>query len=269
MWIDVEGGGENQLLPLLESLADTSKVVDLQELLKRLAFNMLCKVKKWVGAGSEKRLKDAEEEVRAYVEGIIRDKKRKIDEDRENHGEENLLSRLLIAGNDEEAIRDMAISFIMADRDTTSAAMTWFFWLLSCDSVIEQELVKEINTMEKSLLNYESLKALKLLKACLCESMRLLSTSSLGLKACHGRRLIARWHSSQCRRQGNLSIVTDPRVRLGKEMAFIQMNYVVASILRQFEIKPFVSEKPVFVPLLTAHMAGGLKVVIQKRDDSR
>ncbi|CBI15656.3 unnamed protein product, partial [Vitis vinifera] len=56
-----------------------------------------------------------------------------------------------------------------------------------------------------------------------------------------------------------------PRVCLGKEMAFIQMKYVVASILRRFEIRPAGSNRPVFVPLLTAHMAGGFKVVVRKR----
>ncbi|KAL6177627.1 hypothetical protein ACLB2K_049152 [Fragaria x ananassa] len=57
-----------------------------------------------------------------------------------------------------------------------------------------------------------------------------------------------------------------PRVCLGKEMAFIQMKYVMASVLRRFEIKPVHKmDKPVFVPLLTAHMAGGLKVLVQKR----
>ncbi|XP_012483958.1 cytochrome P450 94B3 [Gossypium raimondii] len=348
---------ENNLLPLLESLAETSEVVDLQELLKRLAFNMICKVslgvdrccldpsqpvsplneafdtaskisakrgaaplflvwkvKKWVGVRSEKRLKNAVEEVRTYVEGIIRGKKRKIDESGENHGED-LLSRLISAGNDKEVTRDMVISFIMAGRDTTSAAMTWLFWLLSCHPVIEKELVKEINNREKILLDYESLnKELKLLKASLCESMRLYPPVPWDSKHAMADDLLpdgtpvqagdrvtyfpygmgrmealwgedwyefkpSRWFVEPTSyHEGSLKKVcpykfpvfqAGPRVCLGKEMAFIQMNYVAASILRQFEIKLVVSEKPVFMPLLTAHMAGGLKVVIQKRDHSR
>ncbi|XP_022773646.1 cytochrome P450 94B3-like [Durio zibethinus] len=346
---------ENQLLPLLESLAEASEVVDLQDLLRRLAFNMICKVslgvdrcnldtslpvwplnkafdmaseicakrgaaplflvwkvKKWLGVGSEKRLKDAVEEVRAYVEEIIRDKKKKMDESGENCGED-LLSRLIFAGHDEEVIRDMTISFIMAGRDTTSAAMTWLFWLLSRNPVIEQELLKEIKNMEESLLDYVSLKGLKLLKATLCESMRLYppvawdSKHALvddmlpdGTLVQAGDRVTyfpygmgrmealwgkdwhefrpSRWFIEPTCQGGSIKNVcpykfpvfqAGPRVCLGKEMAFIQMKYVVASILRQFEIKPVVSEKPVFVPLLTAHMAGGLKVVIQKRDHSR
>ncbi|XWS40595.1 hypothetical protein CRYUN_Cryun17cG0009200 [Craigia yunnanensis] len=346
---------ENQLLPLLESSAEASEVVDLQDLLRRLAFNMICKVslgvdrcyldpslpvsplnkafdmaseicakrgaaplflvwkvKKWLGVGSEKRLKDAVEEVHAYVEEIIRGKKKKIYESGENCGED-LLSRLILAGHDEEVIRDMAISFVMAGRDTTSAAITWLFWLLSCHPVIEQELLKEIMNMEERLLDYESLKELKLLKASLCESMRLYPPVAWDSKHAMVDDLLpdgtliqagdrvtyfpygmgrmealwgkdwyefrpSRWFIEPIYQGGPLKKVcpykfpvfqAGPRVCLGKEMAFIQMKYVVASILRQFEIKPVVSEKPVFVPLLTAHMAGGLKVVIQKRDHSR
>ncbi|CAN0925386.1 Cytochrome P450 94B1 [Linum grandiflorum] len=57
-----------------------------------------------------------------------------------------------------------------------------------------------------------------------------------------------------------------PRVCLGKEMAFVQMTYVMASILRRFEIRLVSSDKPVFVPLLTAHMAGGLNVLVKRRE---
>ncbi|XWS30502.1 hypothetical protein CRYUN_Cryun24cG0123100 [Craigia yunnanensis] len=346
---------ENQFLPLLESLAEASEVVDLQDLLRRLAFNMICKVslgldrcyldpslpvsplnkafdmaseicakrgaaplflvwkvKKWLGVGSEKRLKDAVKEVHAYVEEIIRDKKKEIDESGENCGED-LLSRLILAGQDEEVTRDMAISLIMAGRDTTSAAMTWLFWLLSCHPVIEQELLKEIKNMEESLLDYESLKGLEYLKASLCETMRLYPPVAWDSKHAMVDDLLpdgtlvqagdrvtyfpygmgrmealwgkdwykfrpSRWFIEPSYQGGSLKKVcpykfpvfqAGPRVCLGKEMAFIQMEYVMASILRQFEIKPVFSEKPVFVPFLTALMAGGLKVMIQKRDHSR
>ncbi|CAI0457622.1 unnamed protein product [Linum tenue] len=60
-----------------------------------------------------------------------------------------------------------------------------------------------------------------------------------------------------------------PRVCLGKEMAFVQMTYVVASILRRFEIRPVSQKRPVYVPLLTAHMAGGLNVLVKRRCQSK
>ncbi|TYG73326.1 hypothetical protein ES288_D04G092400v1 [Gossypium darwinii] len=261
----------------------------------------------WIG----EKVRDAVEEVHAYVEEIIRNRKKKMDESQENCGED-LLSRLILAGCDEEVIRDMIINFIMAGRDTTSAAMTWLFWLLSCHPVIEQELLKEIQRNDKRLSDYESLEGLKLLKASLCESMRLyppvawdskhamvddmLPDGTLvqagdrvtyfpygmgRMEALWGKDCIefrpSRWFIEPSHQGGSLKKVSPykfpvfqagPRICLGRDMAFIQMKYVVASILRQFEIKPIRSEKPIFVPLLTAHMAGGLKVLIKKRDHS-
>nr|DAD45195.1 TPA_asm: hypothetical protein HUJ06_003425 [Nelumbo nucifera] len=71
----------------------------------------------------------------------------------------------------------MVISFIMAGRDTTSTAVTWLFWSLCRHPNTEKDVVKEVvitlgNDEQKSL-DYEPLKDLPLLKACLCESMRL------------------------------------------------------------------------------------------------
>jgi cytochrome P450 len=341
---------ENQLLPVLESLATANEVVDLQDLLRRLAFNMICKVslgidrccldpslpvsplakafdmasgisarrgaaplfivwktKRWLGVGSERRLKDAVEEVHAYITGIIHNRKKKI-----NQGEvcnEDLLSRLISAGHEDEVIRDMMISFIVAGRDTTSAAMTWLFWLLSRHHDIEQEVVKETEFVRGKMMDYESLGELRLLKACLCESMRLyppvawdskhaivddLLPDGTFVKA--GDRLTYfpygmgrmeslwgkdwcefkpdRWFLEPDKERGPLKKVcpykfpifqAGPRVCLGKEMAFIQMKYVVASVLRRFELRPIGPDQPAFVPLLTAHMAGGLKVLVRKR----
>ncbi|XP_010550730.1 PREDICTED: cytochrome P450 94B3 [Tarenaya hassleriana] len=56
-----------------------------------------------------------------------------------------------------------------------------------------------------------------------------------------------------------------PRVCLGKETAFMQMKYVIGSVLRRFEIVPVCNNRPIFVPLLTAHMASGFKVKIKRR----
>nr|DAD24894.1 TPA_asm: hypothetical protein HUJ06_026358 [Nelumbo nucifera] len=69
----------------------------------------------------------------------------------------------------------MVISFIMAGRDTTSAAMTWLFWSLSRHPNSEKDVVKEVvttlgNNGQKSL-DYEALKDLPLFKACLSDGL--------------------------------------------------------------------------------------------------
>lgn len=57
-----------------------------------------------------------------------------------------------------------------------------------------------------------------------------------------------------------------PRTCLGKEMAFVQMKFVASAVLRRFKFRPVDEGRtPAFVPLMTAHMAGGLNVTVRRR----
>ncbi|KAI3842458.1 hypothetical protein MKX03_035065 [Papaver bracteatum] len=358
---------KDRLLPILESAAKTGKVLDMQELLRRLAFDVVCKVslgtdpgclepslaisplatafdiasmisarrgaaplfiiwkiKRALKIGTEKTLKEAVEHVHQSVAEIIQSKKEKLkqlqakDDYSAVDSEEDLLSRLISAGHDEEFIRDMVISFIMAGRDTTSAAMTWLFWSLSRYPNVEADLVKEVqknlndNDEKERLLDYEELKEMGLMKACLNETMRLYPPVAWdskhplvgdvlpdGTRVQSGDRVTYfqygmgrmeelwgkdrlefkpdRWFVEPDKVEGgvlkNVSpykfpvFQAGPRVCLGKEMAFIQMKYVVSFILNRFQLRPVINtDKAVFVPLLTAHMAGGFNVKVIERD---
>ena len=74
---------------------------------------------------------------------------------------------------DEKFVTDIVISFLIAGRDTTSAALTCYFWLLSQHPEVQSKVVKEIRNIPKSLLNYEEVKDLVYIHASLCECMRL------------------------------------------------------------------------------------------------
>ncbi|KAG8384967.1 hypothetical protein BUALT_Bualt04G0173200 [Buddleja alternifolia] len=353
---------EKKLMRVLESAADEveDKSVDLQDLLRRLAFDLVCKVslgydpccldydsldksnpiieafdvastmcarrgaaplsamwkmKRFFNLGSEKRLGEAIRRIHSFINGVIRDKKIILLGGSEKLGpvESDLLSKLVLDGKKDEFVRDTIISFIMAGRDTTSAAMTWLFYLLSCHPDVENEVVKEMEHVkddEKIMSEYESLKELRLLKACICESMRLFPPIAWDSKHAvaddffpdgtpirAGDRVTyfpygmgrmeglwgedrlefkpERWISEA--EEGRIKALKNvdpykfpvfqagPRVCLGKEMAFIQMKYVVVSILKRFRIRPVAQDRPVFVPLLTAHMAGGFKVFVRRR----
>ena len=85
------------------------------------------KFKKLLNIGSEKRLKNAILEVREFALNIIKEKKQRLGE-KESLDSVDLLSRFLSSGHsDENFVTDIVISFILAGRDTTSAALTWFF----------------------------------------------------------------------------------------------------------------------------------------------
>lgn len=234
------------------------------------------------------------------------------------------MSRLLSAGHDEEVVRDMVISFILAGRDTTSSAMTWLFWLLSKHPSIKQKIVNEVGDIinnrtstaaAAAALGFEDLQEMNFLRASLCESMRLYPPVPWDSKHAEAATILPdgtwvgegdrvtyfpygmgrmeelwgkdrfefkpdRWFNNEPGCDGDDSgmvmksvspykfpiFQAGPRVCLGKEMAFIQMKYVMASVLSRFEIRPVCDlDQPNFVPLLTAHMAGGLKVLVQKR----
>lgn len=337
---------QNRLIPILDAAADVGRILDMQDVLRRFAFDTICKVsmgmdpcclddlskpppqlatafdaasgisamrgtapvsaiwklKRMFNLGMEKDLKEAVALVHSCVDEMIRSKRQSMVESSGG----DLLSRFLEAGIDDVIVRDMVISFLMAGRDTTSAAVTWLLWLLTGHREIENQVVEEITASSGDhSLSFDDLKQMNFIKACLCESMRLYppvvwdskhaakdDVLPDGTPVQKGNRVTyfqygmgrmeALWGKDRLEFRpdrwldegGAVKAVSPykfpvfqagPRVCLGKEMAFIQMKYVVAAILRRFELLPARSEPPVFLPLLTAHMAGGFNVRVSCR----
>ncbi|XVF21638.1 hypothetical protein REPUB_Repub12eG0107800 [Reevesia pubescens] len=130
------------------------------------------KIKRFFNVGSEKRLKIAVSRVRNYAKKIVKEKKQEL-ADKSSLESVDLLSRFLSSGHsDEDFVTDIVISFILAGRDTTSAALTWFFWLIYKHPEVEKEILKEIK--EKSNMPvFEEVKDMVYTHASLCECMRL------------------------------------------------------------------------------------------------
>ncbi|XP_051116158.1 cytochrome P450 94B3 [Andrographis paniculata] len=269
------------------------------------------KLKRALNLGMEKELKDAVKLVHGCVDEMIRSKRESMDGKLESG--RDLLSRFLEAGMDDEVVRDMVISFLMAGRDTTSAAVTWLLWLLTGHREAEQQVVEEVSSIITAgggggTMGFDNLKEMNYVTACLNESMRLYppvvwdskhaandDVLPDGTRVRRGNRVTyfpygmgrmeALWGKDclEFRPErwldggGGVARVSPfkfpvfqagPRVCLGKEMAFIQMKYLVASVLTRFELLPVRHDPPVFVPLLTAHMAGGFNVRVRRRTSS-
>ncbi|XP_014495272.1 cytochrome P450 94A1-like [Vigna radiata var. radiata] len=272
---------------------------------------LVWKVKRALNIGSEKRLRMAVREVHEFAKNIVREKKRELKE-KESLESVDMLSRFLSSGHsDEDFVTDIVISFILAGKDTTSAALTWFFWLLSKYPRVEQEIVKEI--MEKSEAPvYDEVKHMVYTHAALCESMRLYPPVPMDTKEAveddvlpdgtvvkKGTlvtyhvyamgRLESIWGEDweefkperwlQKIESGKWKFVpkdsftypvfqAGPRMCLGKDMAFMQMQSVVAGILRRFAVVPTVAEgvEPNFISFLSSQMEGGFPVKIIERE---
>ncbi|XP_058207357.1 cytochrome P450 94A1-like [Rhododendron vialii] len=133
---------------------------------------LLWRAKRCLNLGSEKNLRKAVDEVRKFAKEIIKEKKQLLNEKSEIDSFD-LLSRFLSSGHsDEEFVTDIVVSFILAGRDTTSAALIWFFWVVSNHPNVEKEILREIHEKSEAPI-FEEVKDMVYTHASLSESMRL------------------------------------------------------------------------------------------------
>ncbi|URE24511.1 Cytochrome P450 [Musa troglodytarum] len=212
----------DRLLPRLSVASDEGGTVDLQDLLRRFAFDNICtiafgtdpaslrpgsgvgaedhsffdafdaaveissarmfaplqlvwKLKRFLNVGSERKLRNVMKTIDEYAMNII--------ELKEQQGTKklDLLSRFAAALEEDDNqqkrkfLRDIVISFILAGKDTTSAGLTWFFWLLAVHPRSEQRIYEEITKHDEEaaqVMGYEELKGMKYLHAAITEALR-------------------------------------------------------------------------------------------------
>ncbi|KAI7728197.1 hypothetical protein M8C21_012889 [Ambrosia artemisiifolia] len=147
-------------------------------------FPVVWKLKRYFNIGDERKYKETIKIVNQFAMDVIKSK------DTQNCYETNkdLLSKFMVFSwgmgfEDEERskfLRDTIINFVFAGKDSTSTALTWFFWLLDghphCKHMIYNEfsMLTTSSTHIRPLnLTLDDLKRLNYLHAALSESMRL------------------------------------------------------------------------------------------------
>uniref|UniRef100_A0ACD5XBR9 Uncharacterized protein n=1 Tax=Avena sativa TaxID=4498 RepID=A0ACD5XBR9_AVESA len=237
-----------RLVPLLDAAADSGDAVDLQDVLRRFAFDNICSVAfgvesstlleleaggqrqrrrheaflaafddaveisfarilhpttlvwramRLANVGSERRMREAIGVVDEYVMGMVEAAEQSRARGAEEH-ERHLLSRFAEAMDEEAALggelgamfespeakrrflRDVVVSFVLAGKDTTSSALTWFFWLLAANPRCERRVHEEVTRVHRPVDDaesddggYEELKGMHYLHATITEAMRL------------------------------------------------------------------------------------------------
>ncbi|KAK8485460.1 hypothetical protein V6N11_009869 [Hibiscus sabdariffa] len=123
-----------------------------------------------------------------YLSEIINT--RKLELVSQHQGEtphDDLLSRFMKKRESysDEFLQHVALNFILAGRDTSSVALSWFFWLVSQNPRVEEKIVNEISTVLTETrgvdtskwvdepLVFEEVDRLIYLKAALSETLRL------------------------------------------------------------------------------------------------
>ncbi|WOL07087.1 hypothetical protein Cni_G15823 [Canna indica] len=149
------------------------------------------KLMRWLRIGEEKKLATAWKVIDDFIAECIAEKKKLKSLEREKDGVEPKSDLLSAYINDEEEkeqadhkfLRDTALNFMLAGRDTTGAGLAWFFWLLSKNPAVEFKILEELKSIvqkeERSssdcptMFDSEELSKLVYLHAALCESLRL------------------------------------------------------------------------------------------------
>ncbi|XP_006644863.3 cytochrome P450 94B3-like [Oryza brachyantha] len=144
----------------------------------------LWRVKKLFNMEPEKRMREAIATIHGYAERIVRERR-----ERREAGlarSDDFLSRFAAGGeHSDESLRDVVTNFILAGRDTTSSALTWFFWLLSGRPDVQDKIVREVRSVRQSsgsggtggaaaaTFSFDELRDMQYLHAAITESMRL------------------------------------------------------------------------------------------------
>ncbi|XP_057772431.1 cytochrome P450 86A1 [Salvia miltiorrhiza] len=214
-----------RLWVILEKAARDRRPVDLQDLLLRLTFDNICgltfgkdpetlspempenpfavafdsateatlqrllypgflwKLKKFLDVGAERRLRKSLQVVEKYMSEALEARKERPSDD--------LLSRFMKKKDADgklfqsSVLKRIALNFVLAGRDTSSVALSWFFWLVMNSAAVEDRIIREISSVLRATrgpdtskwteepLTFDEADALVYLKAALAETLRL------------------------------------------------------------------------------------------------
>ncbi|CAK9157779.1 unnamed protein product [Ilex paraguariensis] len=162
----------------------------------------LWKLQNWLQIGKEKYLSKASKTFDQFIFNCISMKREKLSKTEESKGQEEEFDMLTafmkaydkensgISGDTGKFLRDTILNLMIAGRDTTSTALTWFFWLLGKNPFVEIKILKEIETklqvkpgQKWRFFNVEESRKLVYLHGALCESLRLFPPVALEHKA--------------------------------------------------------------------------------------
>ncbi|CAL9241943.1 unnamed protein product, partial [Arabidopsis halleri] len=225
----------------------------------------LWKLQNWIGVGIEKKMIEA---------GAIFDRVcAKYISARRNHftgeSEDLLTSHIyifiyttkypLLNPNNDRFLRDNVLALLLAGRNTTASALTWFFWLLSENPTVVTKICQEIDKIlprsssGKERPSYDPM-----------EYLNKLDESRMGRKCI---RIQAR--EMDFRDQIiETSFYAGPRICLGKQIAMVTMKMVAVELLQNYDIKVAKGQKFELDTSLILRMKHGFKVTINKRCSS-
>ncbi|KAJ9682715.1 hypothetical protein PVL29_018611 [Vitis rotundifolia] len=291
-------------VPFASAMEEAGKVIFLCHVYPKCIW----KLQRWLGIGSERILIAAKKTLYDFAAERV-----SFMRERSNMGTNQTEEGLDILSayiNEDEAFQSSAsnkvlidniLSLLLAGKDTTSAAFSWFFWLVSKNPSVETKIIEELKavvpakeTEKWHLFDAEELSKLVYLHGALCESLRLFPPNilpsghrldpstkvifhayAMGRMACvWGKDCLEfkpeRWVTGKGRTKHEpaykfLSFSAGPRICLGKEVVFLQMKVVVAAIMHNYHFQMVEGHRVVPTVSTVLHMKHGLKVNVKNK----
>uniref|UniRef100_A0A2N9GTQ4 Cytochrome P450 n=1 Tax=Fagus sylvatica TaxID=28930 RepID=A0A2N9GTQ4_FAGSY len=257
---------------------------------------VLWKLKKWLRLGMEVSLSRSLVHVDGYLSSVIDARKLELlSQHKDGNPHDDLLSRFMKKKESysDTFLQHVALNFILAGRDTSSVALSWFFWMMIQNPRIEEKILIEIWHRTDGDTIIRNPKAIPI--------------GPGRLKACGGRRRVTGWYICSGRfigdvfdirngrmrstwgedclefrperwlsEDGNKFVMHDsyrfvafnagPRICLGKDLAYLQMKSVAAAVLLRHKLVVVPGHRVEQKMSLTLFMKYGLKVNVKQRD---
>nr|AYM55629.1 cytochrome p450 [Croton stellatopilosus] len=172
-------------IPFAKAFEDATEAT----VLRFVTPTFIWKALRYFDLGSEKKLRISIKGVDEFACEVIRTRKKELSLPN-NYKQRSDLLTVFMGLRDENGqpfsdkfLRDICVNFILAGRDTSSVALTWFFWLLDSHPQVEQQILAEIYKILKDRERFDSeiplvfmpeeIKKMDYLQAAISEALRL------------------------------------------------------------------------------------------------
>ncbi|PKU73110.1 Cytochrome P450 704C1 [Dendrobium catenatum] len=160
------------------------------------------KFKRFFNIGYEAQLKKDINVINDFIYDLIRAKKENMTNAKNNlEKKEDIISRFMAEMEHDpenityEYLRDIALNFVIAGKDTTAGTLSWFIYLLCKHPYVQEEIYQEVKEAIRAgqdicinefveKITVESLDKMKYLHAALSETLRLYPSVPLNSKTC-------------------------------------------------------------------------------------
>ncbi|CAL5381617.1 unnamed protein product [Camellia sinensis] len=114
------------------------------------------KLKKFLNIGSEASLQKNVKLINNFTHNLIRTKRKQLEMQQDCNGKEDILSRFLEEskkdpeGMNDQYLRDIILNFMIAGKDTSANTLSWFFYLLCKNPLIQEKIAREVKEVTSS-----------------------------------------------------------------------------------------------------------------------